>query len=258
MSHFCRSPRYSRLRPPFFFFFLQIQKSQSPHRPLEILCGIFRGFTADDMEEFLCSCPPPSSSRYYRLIDVLGEGGRFKSPASPACAPLLLCSAGLLRVMDELKSLSIRQGRLKGSDNANTRIFFFSPQEVKINSANSVNHTPKHTWKTQPGCILVSQLSENQSGADQRGHKNKEDRKLQKAGADWKTEQERRRNQTRCVTGEHHFPGDGPGSTGSLTTSKTTEMGRVNKTATWNKHQRAAGRKGRFNRHPTCLIITFY
>lgn len=69
----------------------------------------------------------------------LGVGGS-KSPASPACAPLLFCSAGLLRVMDELKSLSIRQGRLKGSDNANTHIFF--PQEVKINSANSVNHTP--------------------------------------------------------------------------------------------------------------------
>lgn len=71
------------------------------------------------MEEFLCSYPPPSSSRYYRLIDVGGS----KSPASPACAPRLLCSGGHLRVMDELKSLSIRQDRLKGSDNANTHIF---------------------------------------------------------------------------------------------------------------------------------------
>lgn len=100
--------------------------SPTPWKPRWNIEGIYSRWR-HDMEEFvyLCSHPPPSSSRYYRLIDVGGS----KSPASPARAPLLLCSGGHLRVMDELKSLSIRQDRLKGSDNANTHIF--SPKKWK-------------------------------------------------------------------------------------------------------------------------------
>lgn len=90
---------------------------------------------------------PPSSlssSRYYRLIDGANLNTQPPQPSSLP-APFSSSSAleGHLRVMDDLKSLSIRQDRLKASGNANTHIFFFSflslffLQEVKINSANS-------------------------------------------------------------------------------------------------------------------------
>lgn len=144
--------------PPPFFFFCKIQKSQSPQRPLKNpLWNIQRIYSR--WHGGVSVLVPSSVLQQILQADrCWGDGGGggtggSKSPASPACAPLLLCSAGLLRVMDELKSLSIRQGRLKGSDKRKHSylFFFFFPQEVKINSANSVNHTPKHTWKRSPG-----------------------------------------------------------------------------------------------------------
>lgn len=63
------------------------------------------------------------SSVLQQILQADRWGGNLNTQPPPACALLLLCSEGHLRVMDELKSLSIRQDRLKGSGNANSHIF---------------------------------------------------------------------------------------------------------------------------------------
>lgn len=100
-----------------------------------------------------------------------GPGGCYPNtqpPVRASRASSALLWGGHLRVMDDLKSLSIRQDRLKASGSANTHHFLLplSPGEVKINSANSVNHTPQqaeHTGWFYPPTQHTHSLKKNKN-----------------------------------------------------------------------------------------------